>query len=136
MVTDAKKVGEIFRHKREEKQLSFKEIESATSIRAGYLQAIEDGNMEKFLSTVYMYGFMRQYAQFLGLDVERMTKDHPEVFRSSEQKKHDFLYGIGSLETKGSSSTVPWSNNLMWIGGAAATLLLAWWFAKFLGLMS
>ena len=103
MVVDAKIVGETFRTKREELNLSLKEVESSTSIRAHYLEAIEEGSIEKFLSTVYMYGFMRQYAVFLGLDIEIMAREHPEVFRLPNAK-HEFDFGIGTLERRPGSS--------------------------------
>ena len=135
MITDAKKVGEIFRARREEKKISFKEIESTTSIRAGYLAAIEEGDVEKFHSTVYLYGFMRQYATFLGLDIEKMTRDFPEVFKLPKEK-HDFAYGIGTLEMRGNSSHgIKWVPNLLWAGGVAVVLFLAWWLAKKIGLL-
>lgn len=135
MSTDAKKVGEVFRNKREEKNLSLKEIESTTSIRANYLEAIEEGTVRKFLTPVYINGFMRQYASFLGLDIEKLARDFPEVF-SDKSEKHEFAYGIGTLEKRGSmSGGVKWVPNLLWTGGALGVLLLAWWLAKLLGVL-
>lgn len=135
MIADAKKVGEIFRLKREEKKISLKEVESTTSIRVNYLSAIEEGRVEKFHSTVYLYGFMRQYAAFLSLDMEKMTREFPEVFKLPKEK-HDFAYGIGTLEMRGSSSHgIKWMPNLLWAGGIAAVLFVAWLLAKKLGLL-
>lgn len=135
MVADAKKVGEAFRTKREELNLSLKEVESSTSIRSNYLEAIEEGSIEKFLSTVYMYGFMRQYAVFLGLDIEIMAREHPEVFRLPNAK-HEFSFGIGTLERRpGTGGGIRNLPNLMWAGGVVVVLLLAWWFAKLLGVL-
>ena len=70
-----KKIGDKFRSKREEMSLTLKEVENATSIRMLYLQAIEEGRVTQFLSTVYALGFIRQYASFLGFDMDRLTKD-------------------------------------------------------------
>ena len=63
MDEDIKKVGEIFRSKRAEMNMSLKEVENATSIRSSYLEAIEEGNMEQTLSSVYTLGFIKQYAK-------------------------------------------------------------------------
>jgi cytoskeletal protein RodZ len=135
MIADAKEVGKVFRSRREEKNLSLKEIESVTSIRTNYLEAIEEGHLDKFLSTVYMYGFMRQYASYLELDVERLSRDFPEVFKLPKTQ-HEFDYGIGTLEKRGSmSGGVRWVPSLVWSGGIAAVLLVAWWFAKLLGVI-
>ena len=135
MNTDAKKVGEILRAKRDEVKISLKEIESSTSIRVSYLEAIEEGNVQKFLSNVYIDGFMRQYAAFLGLDIEKLSRDFPEAFNTPNEK-HEFAYGIGTLEKRGSiSGGVKWMPNLLWMGGAFGVLLLAWWLAKALGVL-
>ncbi len=135
MLSDAKKVGEIFRAKREEKKISLKEVESSTSIRMSYLSAIEEGRTDAFHSTVYLYGFMRQYAAYLGLDVEKLTKEFPALFHLPNEK-HEFAYGIGTLEMRGNSmSGSRWIPNLLWSGGVTAVLFLAWWLAKTLGLL-
>jgi len=135
MITDAKKVGEIFRIRREEKKISLREVESSTSIRMNYLTAIEEGAVEIFHSPVYLYGFMRQYAAVIGLDMEKMARDFPEVFKL-QNEKHDFAYGIGTLEMRGNSSHgVKWIPNLLWASGIAVTLFIAWWLAKKLGLL-
>ena len=128
-------MGETFRSKREELNLSLKEVENATSIRALYLQAIEEGRINHFLSSVYSLGFIRQYSNFLGFDYDKLNKDHPEAFRLPPEKQ-DFAYGIGTLETRSSpNGGIRWMPNLMW--GAITVLMLvsAWYFAKFLGLV-
>lgn len=136
MDTDAKKMGEIFRLKREEGNLTFRDIESATSIRSNVLEAIEEGNVQKFLTGVYMTGFIRQYALYLGLNVDKLTKDFPEVFHMPG-KKHEFAYGIGTLEKRGSQSGgVKWVPNVLWILASVGILLAAWWLAKALGVVS
>lgn len=135
MISDARKVGEIFRVKREEKKISLKEVESCTSIRTNYLTAIEEGSVEKFHSTVYLYGFMRQYAAFLELDLEKVTREFPEVFKLPKEK-YDFAYGIGTLEMRGNSSHgIRWMPYLLWAVCGAGLIFFAWWVAKKMGLM-
>ena len=130
-----KKLGDIFRAKREEMSLSLKEVENATSIRALYLQAIEEGRICHFLSTVYALGFIRQYGSFLGYDSDKLSKDHPEAFRLQPEKQ-DFAYGIGTMEMRGSPhGGIRWIPNLMWGGIIVVTLVAAWYFAKFLGVI-
>ena len=68
-----KKMGEKFRGKREELNLTLKEVENATSIRIIYLQAIEEGRVGHFLSNVYALGFIRQYASFLGFENDKLS---------------------------------------------------------------
>jgi cytoskeletal protein RodZ len=132
MSESLKKLGEKFRTKREEMNLSLKEVENATSIRMLYLQAIEEGRVGHFLSNVYALGFIRQYATFLGFENEKLIKEFPEALRLPPEKQ-DFAYGIGTLEMRSSPhGGVRWVPNLIW--GTAFVLLsiAAWYFAKFL----
>ena len=62
------RVGELLRRSREEQGLNLTDIETATSIRAKYLQAIEDGDYSSLPGEVFAKGFVRNYAIILGLD--------------------------------------------------------------------
>ena len=129
------RLGEVLRAKRQEMQLSLKEIENSTSIRASYLEAIEDGQIQRYISGVYALGFLRQYATFLGLDIEGMIRQNPAAFRLPTEN-HDFAYGIGTLESRGNTAgggkAVP---NVVWVGIAALVLGGAWYLAKWLGVV-
>lgn len=130
-----KKVGDKFRSKREEMSLTLKEVENATSIRMLYLQAIEEGRVTQFLSTVYALGFIRQYASFLGFDMDKLSKDHPEAFRMAAEKQ-DFAYGIGTLEMRSSpNGGVRWVPNILWGSVSILTAISGYYFLKFLGLL-
>ena len=129
-----KKMGERFRSKREEMNLTLKEVENVTSIRIVYLQAIEEGRVDHFLSNVYALGFIRQYANFLGFEAEKLAKEFPEALRLPPEKQ-DFAYGIGTLEMRGSPhGGVRWLPNLLWGAAALLVVICAWYFAKFIGL--
>ncbi len=128
-----KKMGERFRGKREEMNLTLKEVENATSIRMIYLQAIEDGRVDHFLSNVYALGFIRQYANFLGFESDKLAKEFPEALRLPPEKQ-DFAYGIGTLELRGSPhGGVRWIPNLIWGSVFVIVAIGAWYFAKFVG---
>jgi cytoskeletal protein RodZ len=135
MSEEIKRIGTAFKSKRKELNLSLKEIENATSIRAGYLEAIEEGKINQFISSIYALGFMKQYAAFLGIDIESMIKENPHAFRMPAEK-HDFSYGIGTLEMRGSmGGGVKWLPNLIWASVATVVIVIAWYFAKYLGLI-
>lgn len=128
-----KGMGEKFRSKREEMNLTLREVENATSIRMLYLQAIEEGKVQQFLSNVYALGFIRQYAHFLGFEVEGLSKDYPEAFRLPPEKQ-DFAYGIGTLEMRGNphggSRLLP---NIVWTLAIFLVGVAAWYFGKIIG---
>ncbi|PIS01265.1 MAG: helix-turn-helix domain-containing protein [Chlamydiae bacterium CG10_big_fil_rev_8_21_14_0_10_35_9] len=130
---DTQKLGSLFRTKREEMNLTLKEVENATSIRMMYLQSIEEGKAQQVLSPVYSLGFIRQYASFLGFNPDQLLKDYPEAFKIKKEKQ-EFDYGIGTLESRNmqgaKKGVLP---NLIWGGAVVVILMAAWYFAKFLG---
>jgi cytoskeletal protein RodZ len=135
MTGSVRKIGDILKSRREELKFSIKEIESSTSIRSNYLEAIENGISDQFLSSVYMFGFIRQYASFLGLDMQQLSKEYPEVF-SPTKVKHEFVHGIGTLEARGSlGGGVKWFSNLMWAAATAVGLIVIYYLAKAVGII-
>jgi cytoskeletal protein RodZ len=135
MNDEMKKFGELFKSKRKELSLSLKEVENATSIRINHLESIEEGRDDDFLSPVYMLGFMRQYATFLGLDGDKLLEEHPEAVKLT-QDKQDFAYGIGTLEVRGSmGGGVKWLPNLIWAAVTVVVIVGAYYLAKYLGVI-
>lgn len=134
MSEQKKQIGDLFKSKRQEMNLSLKEVENATSIRMLYLKAIEEGNVDRLLSKVYIFGFIRQYAAFLGLDGDKIIKQNPKAFDSNIPKQ-DFDYGIGTLEVRNpQSSNAKFLPNTIWIVVGIIVLIGAWFFARAVGL--
>ncbi len=129
--TEPASVGELIKQRRQEMNLSLKEVENGTSIRMSHLQAIEEDDMSKLISPVYAQGFLRQYASFVGLDGDKLLKDHPQHFTRPDSQ--DFAYGIGTLEMRGNpGGGVKWLPNLMWILISVFLVVGAWYFARYL----
>ena len=63
-----KSIGTILREKRESKGLTLMDIERGTSIRARYIEAVENDEYEKTPGGVFLKGMIRNYGNFLGLD--------------------------------------------------------------------
>lgn len=61
-------IGNSLRETRLRQQLDFPELEHATKIRGKYLRALEDERFELLPSHTYVKGFLRSYADYLGLD--------------------------------------------------------------------
>ena len=124
-------LGELFKQKRKEKNLTLKEAENATSVRVTYLQSIENGKLNELISPIYAEGFIKQYAIYLGLDGDAIVKDNIELFRKAIPQ--EFAYGIGTLEVRENpGAKVKWLPNIFWIFGFGSLLLFSWWFAKYL----
>jgi cytoskeletal protein RodZ len=122
-------LGEIFKRRRKELNISLKEVESATSIRMNYLQAIEEGDYAKLISPIYAQGFVKQYAGFLGLDGEDLVKKNPELFNGTNA--HEFAYGIGTLEMRGNpGARVKGIPTVIWVSAFGLMLGIAWFVAR------
>lgn len=127
-------LGEKLKNRRHELNLTIKEIETATSIRAGYIQSIEENEVLKKIPPVYAQGFIKQYSTFLGIDADQLLREHPEVLQRREDQ--EFSYGIGTLEMRNSPiSNVKWLPNAIWGGALALVILAAWYFARLLGVL-
>src|ERR1700726_2981092 len=63
-------LGEEFRGAREARGLSLSDVAERLHIRSVYLAAIEDEDWHVIGAPVYVRGFLRTYARFLGLDPE------------------------------------------------------------------
>ncbi len=61
-------LGEKLRKLRSDKRISLGEVSKATKIQVGYLECLEEGNYDKLPADVYTKGFLRSYADFLGVD--------------------------------------------------------------------
>lgn len=132
MAQNLKNLGEQLKQKRAELNLSLREAENATSIRIAHLTAIEEGDMKKLISPVYAQGFVKQYASFLGLDGEKLVREHVEIFNAPfNNASPENFYGIGSVEMRGNpASGVKWLPNLAWAIAFLAVIGLAWYCAK------
>jgi cytoskeletal protein RodZ len=65
------KIGQQFAQVRQEKGLTLTQVSHATKIREDFLRAIEHGDYKVLPGSSYAYGFVRNYAKFLGLPVEK-----------------------------------------------------------------
>jgi helix-turn-helix protein len=63
-------IGNSLRSARERQGLGYPEIELATKIRAKYIRALEEEDFTTIPGDAYIRGFLRTYADYLGLDGE------------------------------------------------------------------
>ncbi len=86
-------IGEILRSAREGKNITLREAEEATKIRFKYLAALENNDYDQIPGRVYVLGFLRNYADYLGLEAreltERYKKEYPakdDIYSLAEDK--------------------------------------------------
>lgn len=81
-------IGNSLREARLRQQLDFPEIELATKIRAKYLRALEDEQFEILPAQTYVKGFLRSYAEYLGLDGQLYVDEYNSRFVIGEEEAH------------------------------------------------
>jgi len=77
-------IGNSLRETRLRQEFDFPELEHATKIRAKYLRALEDERFELLPSHTYIKGFLRSYAEYLGLDGQLYVDEYNSRYVTGE----------------------------------------------------
>ena len=77
-------LGSSLRTAREHRQLQLSDVERATNIRSKYLAALEEEQFDVLPGTAYVKGFLRTYADFLGLDGATFVDEFNERYAPAE----------------------------------------------------
>ncbi len=73
-------IGNSLREARVRQGLDYPQIELATKIRARYIRALEDEQFATLPAQPYVKGFLRTYADFLGLDGQLYVDEYNSRF--------------------------------------------------------
>ena len=95
-------LGQKLEEARNRKGISIREAEESTKIRGHFLASFEQDNFDLNLPPVYLSGFLKNYARFLGLDTEAVLAELESLSSSSSSKSAK--KNLGSLTTTESSS--------------------------------
>ena len=91
-------LGSLLRASREDRHIDLDAVVKETKVRRHYLEALENEEWEKLPSQVFVRGFVRSYAEFLGLDKE-MVLDHYERAVPRERYQPHVLQSISTQST-------------------------------------
>ncbi|HTJ27899.1 MAG TPA: RodZ domain-containing protein [Candidatus Limnocylindria bacterium] len=118
-------LGEEFRSAREARGLTLSDVAEQIHIRSVYLNAIENEEWPSIGAPVYVRGFIRTYARFLGLDAETAVSRFNDTVPVERPGTHAPTPTVIERERSGPS---------VWavVGGIVALLLVAfvgyeWW---------
>ncbi len=109
-----RKVGDILKKRRLEKNLTLEEVEKRTKIRKKFLLAIEKGDYFFFPSSTYVRGFIKNYSDFLNLPTEEILAIFRREFVQEEKT---------GILPKGLSETNPLT--FKWLTPGKVSLLAA-----------
>jgi hypothetical protein len=78
-------IGSSLREARLRQELDFPELEERTKIRPKYLRALEDERFDLLPAPTYVRGFLRSYAEALGLDGQPFVDEYNSRFTIGEE---------------------------------------------------
>ena len=79
-------IGASLREARLRQSLDFPELEERTKIRPKYLRALEDERFDILPAPTYVRGFLRSYAESLGLDGQPFVDEYNSRFAIGEDE--------------------------------------------------
>jgi cytoskeleton protein RodZ len=85
------KIGQILEKTRKERGLTLEEVEHATKIRKRYLVGLEREDYGVLPDAVYAQGFLKTYANYLGLDGEELSREFKD--RRRPRRERGISYG-------------------------------------------
>lgn len=77
-------LSEKLRRERELRGISLKQIADDTKIGVRFLEALEEGDVERIPGEFYRRSYLRAYARYLGLDEERAVNAYAYVHQDGE----------------------------------------------------
>lgn len=81
-------IGSTLRDARVRRDISLQRAEADTKIRVKYIQAMENEDFDVMPAGTYVKGFLRTYAEYLGIDYQLILDEYNDRFGTGEHKEH------------------------------------------------
>lgn len=89
-----KTVGQLLKTAREQKKFTLEDVHKFIKIHPKFLIALEEGNYQIFSNKIHAKGFLKIYAEFLGLDVSQVLafwrREYEAIFEKKESLRPKF----------------------------------------------
>jgi cytoskeleton protein RodZ len=82
-------IGNSLREARYRQQLELSEVEQATKIRSRYLKALEEEAFDALPAQTYVKGFLRTYADYLGLDGQLYVDEYNSRYSAGGEEPRE-----------------------------------------------
>ena len=116
-------LGKYLKAERKKQKVSVDEIASHTKIPVRFIQAIEANQFDQIPNAVSAKGFLRGYAQFLGLDTAEISEAFDEELRSTTKGSSEQDEILSHLQVK-RPSRLPFPRRVIFLVGGVVLLLL------------
>jgi cytoskeleton protein RodZ len=121
-------IGNSLREARLRQGLDLTEIEQATKIRSRYLRALEEEQFELLPAQTYVKGFLKAYADQLGLDGDLYVEEFNSRYATDDEPVQHVRGGGGSWPPPVRLQSSAVLIALTAIGLATALVVVAWQF--------
>ncbi len=111
MEASKKTLGAYLREAREMRGLTLEEISKETKISRRFLEALENEDWEILPAEVYVRGYLRCYAEAVGLDPKEVLLRYRAAFKQEGRDREE-----GERRTLKKSLGIPWAWILLFIG--------------------
>lgn len=121
-------IGNILRTERETQGRTLTEVSKAVYIKTKYLSALEEENFAAIPGEVYVKGFIRAYASYLGMDGEELVAqyDGPSESILLQKETPTAVTEVGKGRRRRRRKTVSWPEITIIIGVILFILLIVW----------
>ena len=122
-------IGDTLRQTRTRQRIDIRTVEADTKVRAKYLRALENEEWDLLPGPAYARGFLRTYAQYLGLDADALVDEYRRAVETSLGPDAPQIFAEPVLEhhrRPGEEPRRPWASRIAVIAalGAVAVIVL------------
>ncbi len=127
---DGLPIGEVLKRTRTRHKIDIRNVEQQTKIRIKYLRALENEEWDVLPGPAYAKGFLRTYAQFLGLDGDALVDEYRRTVEAVLDPDRAYLFSEPVLERRRRPGSEPrrgwpvWASALGVLAAAAVAALL------------
>ena len=93
-------IGEVLKRTRTRRKIDIRTVEQQTKIRIKYLRALENEEWDVLPGPAYAKGFLRTYAQFLGLDGDALVDEYRRTVEAALDADRAYLFSEPVLERR------------------------------------
>lgn len=105
MVLSLTELGKRLEEARKQKNITLDELQTTTKIQKRYLQAIEAGNYDILPGKFYARAFIKQYAEAVGLDPDKLFDEYASEVPKTEAEVSNGLSRVQKKQTSVSNTS-------------------------------
>ena len=113
-------IGDVLKRTRTRRKVDIHTVEQQTKIRTKYLRALENEEWDVLPGPAYAKGFLRTYAQFLGLDGDALVDEYRRTVEAAGHADHAYGFPEPVLERRRRPGEEPRRNWAVWLWAIGA----------------